>query len=72
MDFPFYAVQFLVSGNKLKLHLPRRAIFSCHFSFADVGGKPIDSLLDMPCDPEDAIRKRILDIVEYLAQIQEK
>jgi mono/diheme cytochrome c family protein len=34
--------------------------------------KPIDSLLDMPCDPEDAIRKRILDIVEYLAQIQEK
>jgi mono/diheme cytochrome c family protein len=34
--------------------------------------KPIDSLLDMPCDPEDVIRKRILDIVEYLAQIQEK
>jgi hypothetical protein len=29
-------------------------------------------LLDMPCDPEDVIRKRILDIVEYLAQIQEK
>ena len=34
--------------------------------------KPIDSLLDMPCDPEEVIRKRILDIVEYLAQIQEK
>jgi hypothetical protein len=34
--------------------------------------KPIDSLLDMPCDPEEVIQKRILDIVEYLAQIQEK
>ena len=34
--------------------------------------KPIDSLLDMPCDPEEVIRKRILDIVEYLAHIQEK
>jgi hypothetical protein len=34
--------------------------------------KPIDSLLDMPCDPEEIIRKRILDVVEYLAQIQEK
>ena len=34
--------------------------------------KPIDSLLDMPCDPEDVIQKQILDIVEYLAQIQEK
>ena len=34
--------------------------------------KPIESLLDMPCDPEEVIQKRILDIVEYLAQIQEK
>ena len=34
--------------------------------------KSIDSLLDIPCDPEEVIRKRILDIVEYLAQIQEK
>jgi hypothetical protein len=34
--------------------------------------KPIDSLLDMPCDPEDVIRRRILNIVGYLAQIQEK
>jgi hypothetical protein len=34
--------------------------------------KPIDSLLDMPCDPEEVIQKRILDVVEYLAQIQEK
>lgn len=34
--------------------------------------KPIDSLLGMPCDPENVIRKRILDVVEYLAQIQEK
>jgi mono/diheme cytochrome c family protein len=34
--------------------------------------KPIDSLLDMPCDPEVAIKKRILEIVEYLRRIQEK
>jgi hypothetical protein len=34
--------------------------------------KPIDSLLDMACDPEEVIKKRILDIVSYLAQIQEK
>lgn len=33
---------------------------------------PIESLLDMPCDPEEVIQKSILDIVEYLAQIQEK
>lgn len=34
--------------------------------------KPIHSLLDLPCDPEAVIQKRIRDIVEYLAQIQEK
>jgi mono/diheme cytochrome c family protein len=34
--------------------------------------KPIDSLLDMPCDPEEVIRKRILEIVDYLGRIQEK
>jgi len=32
--------------------------------------KPIESLLDMPCDPEEVIQKRIRDIVGYLAQIQ--
>jgi Cytochrome c len=34
--------------------------------------KLIDTLLDMPCDPEEVIQTRIRDIVEYLAQIQEK
>jgi mono/diheme cytochrome c family protein len=34
--------------------------------------KPIDSLLDMPCDPEEVTRKRILEIVDYLRRIQEK
>ena len=34
--------------------------------------KPIDSLLDMPCDPEEVIQERIRNIVAYLAQIQEK
>ena len=34
--------------------------------------KPIESLLDMSCDPEEVIKKRIRAIVEYLGQIQEK
>lgn len=34
--------------------------------------KPIDTLLDMPCEPEEVVQKRIRDVVEYLAQIQEK
>lgn len=34
--------------------------------------KPIDSLLDIPCDAEQVIRSRILDVVEYLGRIQEK
>jgi hypothetical protein len=34
--------------------------------------KPIESLLDMACDPADVIEKRIRDIVAYLAQIQEQ
>lgn len=33
---------------------------------------PIESLLDMPCDPEEVIRKRIVEIVEYLRRVQEK
>jgi hypothetical protein len=34
--------------------------------------KPIDTLLDTPCDPEEVIRKRIADIVAYLGRIQQK
>ena len=34
--------------------------------------KPIDSLLDMPCNFEEVTRKRILEIVGYLRRIQEK
>ena len=34
--------------------------------------KPLDSLLDLACDSEDRIRARILAIVDYLAQIQER
>ena len=34
--------------------------------------RPIESLLDMACDPEEVTKKRILDIVEYLRRIQEK
>ena len=34
--------------------------------------RPIESLLDMACDPEEVTKKRILEIVEYLRRIQEK
>ena len=34
--------------------------------------KPIELLLDMPCDPEEVIKKRIRAIVEYLGRIQDK
>lgn len=34
--------------------------------------RAIDSLLNLPCDSEQVIRSRILDIVEYLGRIQEK
>jgi mono/diheme cytochrome c family protein len=36
------------------------------------GPRSIDSLLDLPCDPEETIRRRILNVVEYLATIQQK
>jgi mono/diheme cytochrome c family protein len=32
----------------------------------------LESLLDLPCDSEAAIRRRIMSIVDYLGQIQEK
>jgi mono/diheme cytochrome c family protein len=34
--------------------------------------KPIDTLLDMHCEPEDVIRSRIQGVVEYLGRIQAK
>ncbi len=32
----------------------------------------LDSLLDLPCGSEDAVRERILSIVEYLNELQAK
>ena len=32
----------------------------------------LDSLLDLPCDSEAAIRQRLLAIVSYLSLVQEK
>ena len=34
--------------------------------------KPIDALLDRPCDAEEVVQKRIQDVVGYLERIQEK
>jgi hypothetical protein len=32
----------------------------------------LDSLLDLPCGSEEAVRDRILSIVDYLGQLQTK
>jgi hypothetical protein len=32
----------------------------------------LDSLLDLPCGSEEAVRDRILSIVDYLGQLQAK
>jgi len=32
----------------------------------------LDSLLDLPCGSEEAVRDRILAIVDYLSQLQAK
>lgn len=32
----------------------------------------LDSLLDLPCGSEDAVRERILSVVEYLSRLQAK
>ena len=32
----------------------------------------LDSLLDLPCGSEEAVRNRILSIVDYLSQLQAK
>jgi len=33
---------------------------------------PYESLLDLPCGPEDVIANRILSVLVYLRRIQEK
>jgi hypothetical protein len=35
-------------------------------------GDELNALLDLPCDSEAAIRKRLLAIVSYLSLVQEK
>ena len=54
--------QELPPGSRKKRHRPK----------VKAEPKPIESLLDIPCEPEEVIRKRILDIVEYLRRIQEQ
>ena len=34
--------------------------------------KPLESFLDLSCDPEPVIRDRILSVVEYLKHLQQK
>jgi mono/diheme cytochrome c family protein len=53
-------------------------IWGCrHGQPPDASGKtyeqtPLESFLDLPCDPEPVIQSRIRTIVEYLARIQAK
>jgi mono/diheme cytochrome c family protein len=59
-------------------HSPAMPIWGCRhgprpgFNKKLYEPKPVESLLDLPCDPEEVIQRRIRDIVEYLGQIQER
>lgn len=57
----------LPATTKRKQRIPKRIV-----SQLKRQDNELDSLLDLPCDSEAVIRKRLLAIVSYLSLIQEK
>jgi hypothetical protein len=57
----------LPATTKCKQKIPKRIL-----SQMKPHESEIDSLLDLPCDSEAAIRERLLAIVSYLSLVQEK
>jgi hypothetical protein len=57
----------LPSTTKRKQKIPKRIL-----SQMNRHENELDSLLDLPCDSEAAIRERLLAIVSYLSLVQEK
>lgn len=76
--FSPYAVAKKIDGRNASHGSLEMPIWGCRQGRSPVAKRkvhkprPIDSLLDLPCDPEEIIQKRIRDVVGYLAQIQEK
>jgi hypothetical protein len=57
----------LTATTKRKQKIPKRIL-----SQLKPHQNELDSLLDLPCDSEAAIRERLLAIVSYLSLVQEK
>ena len=61
------ALPILPATTKRKQKIPKRIL-----SQMNRHENELDSLLDLPCDSEAAIRERLLAIVSYLSLVQEK
>ena len=77
--FPAVAVYRSIDGRTLiESHdIREMPIWGCRHTPSAVQGKslkpdPYESLLDLPCGPEDVIANRILSVLVYLRRIQEK
>jgi hypothetical protein len=77
--FPVIAVYRSIDGRTLveSHELREMPIWGCRHTLPAVQGKPVkpdayESLLDLPCGPEDVIANRILSVIVYLRRIQEK
>jgi hypothetical protein len=78
--FPLTAVYQTIDGRKATgSHGGREMpIWGCRYEVTPIKRKkayrpkPTESLLNLPCDSEATIGSRILTIVGYLSQIQEK
>ena len=64
-EFP--AVPALTTLSKKHRKIPKRVVSAMRRRESE-----LDSLLDLPCGSEEAVRDRILSIVDYLSQLQAK
>ena len=77
--FPVVAVYRSIDGrNLVESHdIREMPIWGCRHTPSAVQRKPVkpdpyESLLDLPCGPEDVIANRILSVLVYLRRIQER
>jgi mono/diheme cytochrome c family protein len=61
------AVSLPMAGGKHHRKIPKRVVSALQRRESE-----LDSLLDLPCGSEEAVRERILSIVDYLSQLQAK
>jgi len=64
---PPNATSYSSSNRQAQTEIPKRIISQMKRHDTE-----LDSLLDLPCDSEAAIRERLLAIVSYLSLLQEK